>query len=94
MYFVFPYKELMLKYEDKTRWLELYVFGHVEVSKSCMCHKRIRGLDIVGGWSLMEYEIWEILFGYPWFHRLCGAKLEFRCLIDYVEQVRFQMISL
>jgi hypothetical protein len=39
----------MPKYEDKTSWLELYVFGHVEVSKSCMCHKRIRGLDIVGG---------------------------------------------
>jgi hypothetical protein len=73
MYFVFPYKELMPKYEDKTRWLELYVFGHVEVSKSCMCHKRIRGLDIVGGWSWWnmrsEKSFWDIL-GF----------------IDYVEQ--------
>jgi hypothetical protein len=67
----------MPKYEDKTRWLELYVFGHVEVSKSCT-HKRIRGKYSWVGWSC-------------WNMRHEKSYLCIRGLIDYVEQL--MMIS-
>ncbi len=53
MYFEFSYEELMLRYENKMKWLELLLNGHLMVSKLCVHLEKIKHSSLFG-WLVLE----------------------------------------